>query len=123
MKIKFVFLVLFLIFTPSITFPQTNQTESLTVTTYFPSPNAVFQKMEVKRNLVVGNISDSNFAENKIDDISDIPGDQIFVTDSIILGPQTSPQAPFRNGQIYFNNSTGAKKLEFYNGTWSKLGT
>lgn len=121
MKINFVFLAFFLVFIPSLSFPQTNQTESLTVTTYFPSPNAVFHRMVVKKNLIVGNISDSNTAENGIDDINDIQQDQVFVTNSIILGSQYSDPTSPREGEIFFNNTS--KNLEVRNNTeWQKLG-
>ena len=118
MKINFVFLALFLVFIPTLTFPQTNQTESLSVTTYFPSPNAVFNKMEVRGKLVVGNITDSH--TNGITSINDLKQDQVFVTDRIILGWQTSEPNPPHEGQIFYNNTSA--KLEFYNGTWQKIG-
>ncbi|MCX5707718.1 MAG: hypothetical protein NTY14_01850 [Candidatus Omnitrophica bacterium] len=125
MKIKFVFGVLLLVFIPALAFSQTNKTESLSFTTYFPSPDAVFTRMEVRNKLIVGNISDSH--TSGITSINDITKDQVFVADSIILGSQTTQPSIPRDGQLYFNNSTapGGKTLEFYNGTgtWQKLGS
>jgi hypothetical protein len=123
MKIKFILGILLFILFPALTFSQTNTTESLSFTTYFPSPNAVFDKMEVRSKLVVGNITDSNSAVNGIAVIGDLKKDQVFVTDSIILGSQTLEPTPAIDGQIFFNNSTGVQKLEFYNGSWQQLGS
>jgi hypothetical protein len=120
MKIKHVFAALFLVFIPTLTFPQTNQTESMSFTTYFPSPNAVFNKMEVRAKLVVGNITDSH--TSGITSINDLQKDQVFVTDSIILGWQSSAPSPAYEGQIFFNNTSSPKRLEVNNGTWQKIG-
>ena len=125
MKIKHVFWALLLVFIPTLTFPQTNQTESMSFATYFPSPNAVFNKMEVRAKLVVGNISDSNTAANGISTLNDIQKDQVFVANSIILGWQSSAPSPAYEGQIFFNNTSNPKRLEVFNGTgggWQKLG-
>jgi hypothetical protein len=102
--------------------PQIIKAESLEFATYYPSPNGVFDRIEVKGQLIVGNITDSNTPG--ITSINDVQQDQVYVTDRLIFGLQPAEPglAISRPGQIFFNNATGVKKLEFFNGTWWRLG-
>jgi hypothetical protein len=121
MKIKLAFATLFLILIPTLTFSQSEKKESLTVTTYFPSPEAVFSRMEVRSKLLVGNVSDSHISS--ITSINDLQQGQVFVTNSTILGSLTSDPGSAQPGQIFYNNTTtGVKRVEFYNGNWISLG-
>ena len=102
----------------TICFAQSSQTESLTITTYFPSPEGVFNKLEVHSGLVVGNISNSYLGYTSISDLSN---GQIYVGDRIILNNQTTqPESP-SEGQLFYNTTDNV--LEFYNNTsWVKIG-
>jgi hypothetical protein len=101
----------------SLPFVRADQ-ESTTITTYYPSPNAIFNDMEVKTRAIVGDIANSHSAT--ITNVSDIQSGQIWVEDSTIFNTLPSnPTTPLA-GQVFFNNTS--KTLEFYNGTWQKLG-
>lgn len=116
-----IFLLCFIFVSCAVSFSQNDGNETLTLTTYLPSPNAVFNQLEAKTKLVVGDITHSNTAENHIATINDVTDDQLFVENSVIFGNQTSSPASPKAGQIYFNNTS--KTLEFNNGTgWQKLG-
>ncbi len=111
--------ILTLSFSTDLSFSQSNQHESLTISTYYPSPNAVFNSMEVRGKIIVGNITDSHTAG--ISTLNDIKQDQVYVTESLILGNQAIEPDPSTSiGQLFFNGTAG--KLEFNHGTWHKLG-
>lgn len=101
---------------------QQDKADSVSFTTYYPSPNGVFTNLEVKRKLVVGNISESG--NSQLDEISELGDGQIYVGDSLWLEPTTSQPTgtEVQEGQIIFNNTSGVKKLQFYNGSWQSAG-
>jgi hypothetical protein len=119
MKTIFAFCALSAILILTFTFlSQTAKAESLEISTYYPSPNGVFDRMEVKGKLIVGNITDSNTPG--ITSINDVQNSQVYLTDSLILGLQPSgPNSP-KEGQIFYNSTT--KTMECYEGAWQQIG-
>jgi hypothetical protein len=115
-----IFSVCFIFLFFAVALSHADTSESLTIITYYPSPNAVFNYLEARGKLVVGDITHSNTAQNHIDSIDDLDTGKLFVENSAIFGEQTVSPAPSHPGQVYFNGTS--KKIEFYNGSWQHLG-
>ena len=110
LKISVVF-ILFL--TPA--FAQSNYSETLTITTYYPSPYGVYRNLEVKRGLAVGDIT-----KGPLGSMDNLTSGQLYINGSVILNslPGTPAPAFSKAGQvIYVNNTTsGERMLKFHDG-------
>jgi hypothetical protein len=94
-------------------YAQAQQTDSISITTYYPSPNAAFRDLETKRVCAVGNISDSG--NPSYDSLSELQDGQLYVGESIILKPLSSYPTSPKPGELIYNS--GISKLQFFNGT------
>jgi len=92
---------------------------SITISTYYPSPNAAFNVMEARNRAAVGDITASGNTD--LDTMEELGDGQIYVGDSIILGNRTTPPAHPVDGMIFYNATS--KRLQFYNGTWVSTGS
>ena len=80
MERKFLLLISFLL-SPTITcFCQSNQSESLTITTYYPSPYGVYRNLEVKNGMAVGDITQS-----PLNSMNNLTSGQLYINNSVIL--------------------------------------
>lgn len=95
---------------PLITLGQSNQSESLTISTYYPSPYGVYRTLQVKKGLAVGGSGPS-----AVDSLSQ---GQLFINNSVILNalPSTPASASGRAGQVIYVGGT-EHMLKFHNGT------
>jgi hypothetical protein len=89
--------------------------ESLSITTYYPSPNGVFRDLEIRSKLAVGNITNSG--NTTYDSMAELGNAQMYVN-SIILGnvtvtPGTACPAN-EAGTLRFNRNF--RKLQFCDG-------
>jgi hypothetical protein len=96
-----------------------NQTDwnTFTITTYYPSPHGVYNRMEVKKALSVGNFTG---APSGLDSVLNLDAGQFFVGESMILKSQASSNPPdgIAGQLIYVNNTTNKERmLKFHNGT------
>jgi hypothetical protein len=86
--------------------------ETITISTYYPSPYGIYSNLEVKDGLAIGDISTS-----PIGSMANLTGGQLFINGSIILNSlstyPTNPQA----GQIFYYTGGGEKTLKVYNST------
>ena len=103
-------LVLTLIFALSgISFAQSNYTESLTITTYYPAPHGVYNMMRASK-MVVG-------STGPVEDFADFDG-------ALRFKPVTTPPPANTEpvGTFYFDDTN--KTLQYYNGTngWQPVG-
>ena len=75
-------------------FAQSNTTESLTITTYYPSPYGVYRNLEVKKGLAVGG---SGFAT-----VSSLKEGQLFLNNSVLLNPHTNTPTSGNEGEVIY---------------------
>jgi hypothetical protein len=102
----------------SLAYGQQNQTESLTITTYYPSPYGSFNRLQTKR-LAMG---DRN-GDGVLTDADQPPNDyQLYIGRSVIYQPLNSLPAVGTPGELAYNASADA--FYYYNasGSWALLG-
>ena len=87
--------------------------DSLSITTYFPSPKTAYKDLEVKKKLVVGNISQSG--NTKLDSIGELKNGQVYIGHSIVFSKEPTWPNNHKKGEIIYN--VDHHKLQFYNGT------
>ena len=94
-------------------FAQSNYTESLTITTYYPSPYGVYRNLEVKSGLAIGDIT-----KGPLGSMNNLTQGQLYINGSVILNSlSTYPPTPWRAGQVIYYVGGGEKMLKFCNGT------
>ena len=103
-------LTLILLLTVTIpAFAQSNYSETLTITTYYPSPYGVYHNLEVKSGLAVGGSGYST--------VNNLKEGQLFINNSVILNSfsATPENSTGKAGQVI---SVGGadKMLKFHNG-------
>jgi hypothetical protein len=97
---------------------QSDQPQSLTFTTYYPSPNGVFNRLQTKR-LAIGDRNN----DGKLSDADQPPNDyQLYIGRSVIYQPLNSLPASGTPGELAYNASADA--FNYYNasGSWVPLG-
>lgn len=114
MAVKNIVAGLFLILTISsfLSLAQSRADETLTITTYYLSPNGVFKDMEVKDKLAVGNITDSG--NTKCDSMQELKTGQVYVGHSILLRNRETLPNSHKPGEIIYN--VDFHKIQFYDG-------
>lgn len=96
---------------PAISRAQSNQTESLTITTYYPSPYGVYHNLEVKRGLAVGDIT-----KGPLKSMNNLTSGQLYINNSVVLNSLSSyPPQPWHTGQVIYYSPD--KMLKFFNST------
>lgn len=92
--------------------------EKLTITTYYPSPTGIYNKLQSRRFSVGDTNDDGNINAN---DLPEYDG-QLLVNRSVMVRPLREPPADGREGEIFYNLS--AHSFYFHNGTdWVPMGT
>lgn len=102
--------ILLALFTSS-AFAETNQTDTFTINTYYPSPRGIYRTLEARTSFAVGDVHN----DPKIGSMTNLNNGQLYVGNSIVLKSQTNDPPTGKAGQIIYN-STG-KLIKFYNGT------
>ena len=110
-----VFILSLVLLIPAISQAQSNYSETLTITTYYPSPYGVYRNLEVKRGLAVGDITQSSLGS-----MDNLTSGQLYINNSVILNTLSTTPANTsgKAGQvIYVNNTTsGERMLKFHDG-------
>ena len=110
-----VFILSLVLLIPAISQAQSNYSETLTITTYYPSPYGVYRNLEVKRSLAVGDIT-----KGPLGSMDNLTSGQLYINNSLVLNslPGTPAPAFSKAGQvIYVNNATsGERMLKFHDG-------
>ena len=100
---------------PFFALAQSNYSETLTITTYYPSPYGVYRNLEVKSGLAVGDIT-----QGPLGSMDNLTSGQLYINNSLVLNSLAGTPAPAfsKAGQvIYVNNATsGERMLKFHNG-------
>jgi hypothetical protein len=89
-----------------ICFAQSNNTESLTITTYYPAPYGVYRDLQARKSLAVGNFTAA--------EVQSLNSGDIRTSGVIIVGNSTTAV----NGALRFNG-TGFEG--YYGGGWHPL--
>jgi len=115
-KTLFVFCLAFFVTLP--VFSQSNQTESLIITTYYPSPYGSYNRLQTRR-LAMGDRNN----DGKLTDADLPPNDgQVYMGRSVIYTPLNPLPASGTLGELAYNAS--ADSFYYYNasGSWVPLG-
>jgi hypothetical protein len=90
---------------------QAQHDETLTISTYYPSPYGVYRRLEVKRALAVGGAGFST--------VNSLSSGQMFVNNSIILNNLTSLPGPAvaKEGQLIYYTGGGEHMLKYRTNT------
>jgi len=115
-KLKFFLLALsFILATPFLALAE----DSLTITTYYPSPYGTYNKLQSNRLAVGDTNADSEMTS------ADLPSadGQIYAARSVIYKPQSSlPATDLVTGELAYNSSDSS--LYLYNGSaWAAVGS
>ena len=109
-------MIIFILTSFSLTFAQSNYSETLTITTYYPSPYGVYRNLEVKSGLAVGDIT-----QGPLNSMDNLTSGQLYINNSLVLNslPGTPVPAFSKAGQVIYVNNTisGERMLKFYNDT------
>jgi hypothetical protein len=109
----FIILIVGILIASIFFYAQAQQTDSITITTYFPSPDGAFRDLENKRVCAVGNISASG--NTSYDSLAELQNEQLYVGESIILKSLSSYPTFPKPGELIYNSSIS--KLQFFNST------
>ncbi len=105
---KSIILFILVLFSTAICFAaQSNYTESLTISTYYPAPYGVYRDLQARKSLAVGNFTAS--------EVQSLNSGDIMTSGVIIVGNGTTAV----NGAFRFNG-TGFEG--YYGGKWNPLG-
>ena len=121
----------------AICFAQSNYTESLTITTYYPAPYGVYRDLIARKSFAVGNFSSTEVqnlnpgqlrVKNSIavgnltaSDVSDLQEGQLYVKGGLRIGSRTGPstgwaigkegEVAYYSGDLYVCNGTAWIKV------------
>jgi hypothetical protein len=99
-------------------FSQSDQTESLTINTYYPSPYGSYNRLQTKRMAVGDRNNDGKLTD------ADLPlnDGQLYIGRSVIYQPLNSLPASGTPGELAYNASAGAFYYYTASGNWAPLG-
>ena len=91
---------------------QSNCSETLTITTYYPSPYGVYRNLEVKRGLAVGDIT-----QGPLGSMDNLTSGQLYINNSVVLNAlSTTPaNSTGKAGQVIYVGGSD-KMLKFHDG-------
>jgi hypothetical protein len=94
---------------PFFAFAQSNLTEKLTISTYYPSPYGVYRTLQVKKALAVGGSGSST--------VNSLNQGQLFINNSLILNtlPITPLDSAGKAGQVIYVGGAD-KMLKYHDG-------
>ena len=115
---KIILVFIFNLFLSTACLAQSNYTESLTITTYYPAPYGVYRDLLARKSFAVG-----NFTSNEVQALK--PG-QLQVEDSIVYKPRSDDPANWPKtgpkGEMAY--SSNKDDMYFFNGaTWKAIGS
>jgi len=98
------------------------QADEITISTYYPAPYGVYNKFEVKKSIVVGNISDSGISG--LADVNDLDAGELWIQDSMIFEPKSSfnpdTAAAGKEGELIYSSADAL--FYYYDGSaWQSL--
>jgi hypothetical protein len=93
-------------------FAQSNSSETLTITTYYPSPYGVYRNLEVKRGMAVGDITKGPLAS-----MDNLKSGQLYINNSVVLNtlPTTPADSNGTAGQVIYVGGTD-KMIKYHDG-------
>jgi hypothetical protein len=90
--------------------------ETISISTYYPSPYGVYRTLEVKRGLAVGDIKSSS-----VGNMNNLQPGQLYINESVILNTLTATPATGKPGQLIYVGGT-EHVLKYHNDTtWVDL--
>jgi|GEM_PF-5783296 len=112
MKKRYLFWVAVSLSLPCPVIAGTNQTDTFTINTYYPSPRGIYKNLEAKRSFAIGEVH----SDPKVLTMDNLTDGQLYVGDSLILKSlAANPASGNKAGQMIYNGAD--RMLRFYNGS------
>lgn len=111
-RLTYRYMLGFLLLLPALAWAAGNQSDTVTINTYYPAPYGVYGELEVRGKMAVGDFRN----DPNIQTLNKLHPHQLYIGNSTILRrlPSDPPKADSIEGQVIYNDT--AHMLKFFDG-------